>query len=104
MAPSVAGDGQCPPDMVERFQVCVGVQVGLRTRPEDREQCCRLVRGRGGSGSARQAANDQATTCLCAAFSARAQAVANDQRVNIVLGVCGMPPVRGRVCPGPFTG
>jgi hypothetical protein len=102
--------------MVEEFGVCVNLGLGLRTSAEEKDRCCRLiraqvgvVRGRGGSGSTRQAANDQAALCLCAAFSvsddeARAQAAANIQRGIIVLVSCGVDPTPGFACPRPLTG
>ena len=86
---------QCTPDYLSSLERCVDLRLGrvdLRglNLADERERCCRYVRG-----------NQSAADCLCTAFR-RAPNVRNStdfgEDINVVLLVCDQPQVPGLAC------
>uniref|UniRef100_A0A453M9X1 Bifunctional inhibitor/plant lipid transfer protein/seed storage helical domain-containing protein n=3 Tax=Triticinae TaxID=1648030 RepID=A0A453M9X1_AEGTS len=100
-APAPSAGGQCTPDYLSELGLCVDFRLGrvdLRGKnlADERERCCRNVRGK-----------PSAAECLCTAFrdapdvSDRAD-FADD--VNVVLLVCDQPQIPDLACPASTSG
>ena len=100
-APAPSAGGQCTPDYLSALGLCIDFRLGrvdLRGKnlANERERCCRNVRGK-----------PSAAECLCIAFK-RALDVPGRvdfaEDVNAVLLVCDEPQIPDLACPASTSG
>ncbi|EMS46720.1 hypothetical protein TRIUR3_21314 [Triticum urartu] len=100
-APAPFAGGQCTPDYLSALGLCIDFRLGRvdlcgKNLADERERCCRNVRGK-----------PSATECLCTAFK-RAPDVPDRadfaEDVNTVLLVCDEPQIPDLACPASTSG